>query len=168
MTGVSLTKSRMRRPAVLLRRVAGAPDLPLAAAALLGTSGLAESAFNADGKSGNLIQALVLALCTTVPLAFARSQLLPAGLTITLAVLLTLVSGWQPTVAGLLAQAAVLYLVGLRLSRRVALAFAVPFVAYAVWPAQPGVGAKTFGVVLLVVAAGALAVGSAPGRQRSR
>jgi signal transduction histidine kinase len=161
MAGVSLTKSLSRRAAVLLRRVAGAPDLPLAAATLLGTFGLADAAVQGREQSEYLSQILVLAVCTTVPLALARSHLLPAGLTITIAVLLTLVSGRQPTVAGLLAQTAVLYLIGLRLSRRTALAIAVPFVAYAVWPAQPGVGAKTFGVVLLVVAAGALAAGSA-------
>ncbi|MCW2917438.1 MAG: histidine kinase [Actinomycetia bacterium] len=161
MIGVSLTKPSTGRGAALLRRIAAAPGLPLVATALLGTLALLETVLHPGSPAGNLLQALVLALCTTAPLAFARSQPLPAGATITVAVLLTLVIGRQPTVAGLLAQTAVLYLIGLRLSPRAALLFAVPFVAYAVGPAESDTGGKAFGVGLLVAAAGALAAGSA-------
>jgi signal transduction histidine kinase len=143
-----------------LRRISVSPDLPLVAAALLGTLGLLEVVAGSGEPSVDVSSALVLVLCTTVPLAFVRSYVLIVALTITVALLLTLLSGGQPTVAGVLAETAVLYLVALRASRQTALLFAAPFVTYAIWPAESGAGGKTFAVVLLLIAAGALGTGS--------
>jgi signal transduction histidine kinase len=154
------------RGAVLLaRRIAIAPESPAVAAVLLAALGLVEVVLRGGRPVGNLLQDLVLALCTTLPLAFVRTHLLHVGAVVTVAVLLTLGLGRQPTVGGLLAQTAVLYLIGARNSYRTAVLFAVPYVAYAVGPAESRTGGKLLGVVLLVLAAGALAVGSS---RRSR
>src|SRR5882757_3722666 len=138
-----------------LRRLGRAPDLPLIAAASLGSLGLAQAAVSAtgngwDGSSGKVATALALALGSTVPLAFVRGQLVAAAAAITSAVLLAPLGGWPPTVAGLVALAAVLHLVGLRATPPVALLFAVPFVAYAVGadagrPPDGGAGAVAGG-----------------------
>jgi signal transduction histidine kinase len=162
------SKARAGRPgrcAARARRVAGAPDLPLVAAAVLGTLGLAQAAASASGEgsaragSTAIAGALALALGSTVPLAFVRTHLVPAAAAIAAAVLLTPLGSGVPTAAGLAALGAALYLVGLRCPPVVALLFAVPFVAYAVGagPAQPG--GKPLAVGMLTVAALAPALG---------
>ncbi|MFD0586340.1 sensor histidine kinase [Dactylosporangium darangshiense] len=141
-----------------IRRVAAAPWLPAVGAALLATAGLAQVLVHPGRPATDLIAGLVLALCTTAPVAFVRSHPLPAAAAGTVAVLLTLGLGHPPTLGGLVAQAIVLYFVGAH-HAYTAVLFAVPYVAYAVGPAESRAGGKVLGVALLVVAGGALAVG---------
>src|SRR5882757_4340028 len=169
-----------------LRRLGRAPDLPLIAAASLGLLGLAQAAVAATGdgwrgSSGGVATALALALGSTVPLAFVRGQLVAVAAAVTSAVLLAPLGGWQPTVAGLIALAAVLHLVGLRAAPPVALLFAVPFVAYAIGasagepgpqqltsgPAgsRPMAGGESLAMGLLLGACTMLALGAARRRR---
>jgi signal transduction histidine kinase len=159
--GVTWTSSVTRRGVVRLRRLSDSPDLPLAVAALLATLGLLEIVASSGEPATDVSRALALVLCTTVPLAFVRSHVLVVAVTITAALVLTLLSGEQPTIAGVLSETGVLYLVALRASRQAALLFAVPFVAWSIWPVESGAGGKSFAVVLLLMTAGALGAGSA-------
>src|SRR5258705_6412439 len=88
--------------ALLLRRVAAAPDLPLAAAASLVCIGLVETLPVPDRTTGDLVQDLVLVVCATAPLAFVHRWVLAAGTSVMAAVLLTMALGRPPTVAALL------------------------------------------------------------------
>ncbi|MEU5643258.1 sensor histidine kinase [Streptomyces milbemycinicus] len=151
------------RWAAALRRLGRAPDLPLVAAAALCAAGLLQAVVPITDRppAANIPLTLALVLGSTAPLAFARSQLLPATAAVTAAVLLTPLSGRLPCAAALPALAALLYLTGLRCPPRTALLLAVPFVAYAVGPAPTAAGGKPFGTALLVGAAAALAAGAA-------
>ncbi|MFB9185511.1 sensor histidine kinase [Dactylosporangium sucinum] len=128
---------------------------PSAAAVELGTAAAAEAVLHGARTVGDLMAALALALCATLPIAFVRTRPVPAAVAATGATLVALALGERPTVAAVVAQAGVLYVVGARTSGRVAQLFALPYVAYAI--ARPGV----VGVGLLVVSAGALALGTA-------
>jgi signal transduction histidine kinase len=102
-----------------------------------------------------------------VPLAFARTSVLTAAVTITTATLLTLALDQRLTSAGVIAQVAVVYLLGRRRSRWVTGAVLLPFVlgmiAYTVVaPSAGGVNGSVVPVALLsltILAAG-LGVGS--------
>jgi signal transduction histidine kinase len=131
------------------------PLPPLVVAGLLGALASAQVVLH----PANLVRDLVLAWCATLPLAFVRGFLMRAAAVVTAAVLLTLVLGGQLTVGALLAQTASLYLVAVGGATRTALLFAVPSIGYAVATA----GWRT--MLVVVTAAGALAVGSA---RRSR
>ncbi|MFI1093630.1 sensor histidine kinase [Streptomyces sp. NPDC020917] len=171
MTPMPLPKRLVGRCAAALRRAAGAPDLPLVAAATLGTLGLAQAAAAANGvgpaRTGSLTIAgtLALALGSTAPLAFARSHLVPASAAIAAAVLLAPLSGELPAVAGLAALAAVLFLLGLRRPPVTALLATVPFVAYAVGAGAGRPGGKPWAVGMLAGTAAAAALGA---HRRSR
>ncbi|WP_238008954.1 histidine kinase [Dactylosporangium sp. AC04546] len=129
--------------------------MPSAAAVALGTAAAAEAVLRGGRSVGDLMAALALALCATLPIAFVRTRLVPVAVAATGATLVTLALGERPAVAAVVAQTAALYFVGARTSGRVAQLFALPYVACAI--AQRGV----VGVGLLVVSAGALAVGAA-------
>jgi signal transduction histidine kinase len=148
------------RPALLPSWTTISPNPPVIGAVILGSLGVVQIVLHPGRSSGNLLRDLVLALCTTLPVAFARTRLLPAGAVVTVAVLLTPALGGQLTLAGLLAQTALLYLIGLHNSYRTAVLFAVPYVAYAVGPAESRSGGKLLGVGLLLGAAGVLTVGA--------
>lgn len=142
----------------LARRVSSAPDWPVAAGSALSLLAVLEVAQTGPLPSADLSTALLLALGTTVPLLFVRNHLLLAGVAITGALLLSLVSGQPPTVAGVVAQLSVLVLIGAQCPARLAVPFAVPFVLYALTAYDERVGGAFFGVVLLglvVVALGA-------------
>ena len=62
---------------------------------------------------------LLLGLCSTVPIVMARSNATLAAGLVTGAVMLSVVAPGRPTVAGLLCQVAVFYLVGHRLSAHI-------------------------------------------------
>ncbi|SEN75490.1 Signal transduction histidine kinase [Actinacidiphila rubida] len=153
------------RCAAVLRRAVAAEDLPLVAAAALGTLALAQAAAAGSGQgqdraSSAIAGALALALGSTVPLAFVRAQLVPAATAIAAAVLLAPQSGVTPTAAGLAALAAVLYLVGLRCRPVVALLSAVPFVVYAVGAGPGQAGGRPLAVAMLAGASLAPALGA--------
>jgi signal transduction histidine kinase len=144
---------------------AAAPRLPVAAGTVLGTLGVTEAVATAASRPGEpvggLLAAAALALCATLPVVFVRVRLVLVAVTVTGATLVTAVLGERPAIAAILAQTAVLYLVGARTPGRVAQLFALPYVAYAIGLADARVGGRVFGVVLLVMSAGALALGAA-------
>jgi signal transduction histidine kinase len=166
MAYVSRATTLIERVIVVGRRITAAPDWPLAAAGLLGLLAMIEAiqradVSNAELSTSDLSTAMLLGLGTTTPVAFARTHDLPAAVTIIAATFLTLGSDHQPTLAGMVAQLAVLYLVGLRRSRRAAILILLPFVIYAIAPFGPAGNGIFFGVLLLSLAAAALALGGA-------
>jgi signal transduction histidine kinase len=123
------------RLATTTRRIVGAPGWPPTAAAILGSLAVTELVLRAGGSSGSIGDvsiALLLGLGATVPLALAYSYLPAAAMAITAATLLTLVAGHRTTGAGLAAQLAVGYLLGLRRPPWLWVPMLLPFVAYAV------------------------------------
>jgi signal transduction histidine kinase len=170
MTPLPPPKSLAGRWAAGLRRAAGSPDLPLVAAATLGTLGLVQAAAagiaSGDrGASTAMAGTLALALGSTVPVAFVRGHLVPAAAAVCAAVLLAPLDAVPPTAAGLAALAAVLFLLGLRRHPVTALLATVPFVAYAVGAGADRPGGKPLAVGMLAGAAGAAALGA---HRRSR
>jgi signal transduction histidine kinase len=157
---VPRTNALLERSVERVRSISTWANLPPVAAGVLGTLGLLELVGQSGGIPSDISTGLALVLCTTVPLAFVRSHLLASAVTITAALLLSLSSGRHVTIAGVLAATAALYLVGVRSTPRTVLLFAVPFVAYAIWPAESGAGGKNFAVLLLLIAVGSLSAGS--------
>jgi len=137
----------------------GSVNLPSVIAAVLGAAGVAEAVARSGGNFAILLQAAVLALCGTVPVAFLFVRRTAAAAVISGSVLLALLLGESPTVATLPALTGALYLVGARGSVRTGLAFALPFAAYAVAPIGSRPGGEVFGAILLGVVAGALLAG---------
>ncbi|WP_329118585.1 sensor histidine kinase [Streptomyces sp. NBC_01465] len=122
----------------VLRKAAGAPDLPLAAAAVLCFAGVIEVSAPAGRLPADLFTALVLVVGSTAPLAFLRGQLLLSAAAVSASVLLAVPAVGRPTGAGILTLLVMLGAVGLRCSTRTAVAFAVPFVGYALWAGGRG------------------------------
>ena len=149
------------RVAGLVRRVTAAPDWPIAAAALLVLLAIAEVTERPDLAPADMTTALLLSLGTTVPVAFIRSYTLPAAVAVTLATLLTIVSGHQPTLAGALVQLCCLYVVGRWYSRRVSLPFLLPFVIAATVPTDNPAGGRYLPIVQLSLVTVALGLGVA-------
>jgi signal transduction histidine kinase len=146
------------------RRIAAMPHAPALAAAALGVSALAESAAraaitpgvaSADRPQYALLLCL-LSLVTTLPLAAVRSQPAAAAVTVCAASVLSLGYFHTLTVAGLAAQAAVLYLLARTGSQLLAAGLAVPFPVLAL--AGPG---GTASVLLASLAPAAVWAGSA-------
>ncbi|WP_353943482.1 sensor histidine kinase [Streptomyces sp. HUAS MG91] len=137
------------------RRALTHPDLPLTAAATLTTLALAESLTPATPtRPDTLLGLLALALATTVPLAFLRSQPLLTAVTVTTAALLTPATYDRLLLSGLPALAAVLYTVGRHSTGRTTAAFAVPFAGWAL-------AGGAHGTALLVGAVTVLTAGHA-------
>jgi signal transduction histidine kinase len=165
MTGTA-TGTWTGRVVATCRRISEAPDWPLVAGAVLAVLAMIEIIANTGGAIGNratsdLSTALLLALCATAPLAVARVHDLAAAVTVTAATFLTFGSDHRPTVASMISQLAVLYLVGLRRSRLVWILILLPFVLYAIAPFGAPVDGTAFGVGLLAVASAAVAAGAA-------
>jgi signal transduction histidine kinase len=157
---VPRTNALLERSGERVRSISMWGNLPLFAAGMLSTFGLLDLVGQSGGVPSDISTGLALVLCTTVPLVFIRSHLLASAVTITSALLLSLSSGRHVTIAGVLAATAALYLVAVRSTPRIALLFAAPFVAYAIWPAESGAGGKNFAVLLLLIAVGSLSAGS--------
>jgi signal transduction histidine kinase len=164
--GVSQAHGLFSRAALAGRRVTAAPDWPLVAGAVLGLLAIVEvTTRNADRFTGDDgTTPLLLALFATAPVVLVRSRLTLAAVVITAATLFTQVSGNPLTMAGVVAQVTVLYLVGLRRSRRVSLTLVALFAVYAVLPVGDAPG-RRLAMVLLGLAAVAAAIGIA-GRMR--
>src|SRR5215207_2322578 len=158
---VSQASAAVDRVAVVYRRVTGASGWPLAAGALCGMLATIEVALGGRA-SGSPSTTLLLSLAATVPLALARTSVLTAAVTITAATLLTLALDQRLTGAGVIAQVAVVYLLGRRRSGwvtgAVLLPLAVGVIAYiVVAPSGGGVNGSVVPVALLsltVIAAG--------------
>ncbi|GAB3980043.1 hypothetical protein GCM10027615_57720 [Plantactinospora veratri] len=152
------------------RRLTGAPEWPTAAGLLLGLLAMVEVALRPAASGPTVSMALLLGLCGTVPLALARTHLVTGAVTTTVATSLTLAGVGRPTGAALVAQLAVLYLVGRGRSRWIAVPMALPFAGYPLlgplWSfsrqadGAPG-GGRLFAVLLAAAAAIALGAGIA-------
>lgn len=112
---VSQASGAVDRMAVVYRRVTGASGWPFVAGALCGMLAMIEVALWGRA-SGSPSTALLLGLAATVPLALVRTSVLTAAVTITAATLLTLALDQRLTGAGVIAQVAVVYLLGRRQS----------------------------------------------------
>ncbi|MEE6262492.1 sensor histidine kinase [Plantactinospora sonchi] len=137
------------------RRVAAAPEWPASAALLLGLLAMVEVTLGAHRSDSTVPFALLLALAATVPLAVVRTHLVVAAATLAVANALALAMSGRLTVAGLVAQVVVLYLVGARHTRWIAGPLLLPFVGYAVagplWRAdETGAAGERLGAVLLL------------------
>jgi signal transduction histidine kinase len=166
----NLAQRRHRRPAGraaglaarvarAARRAGGRPDWPLVSALALGLAAVVEVLARVEPATSDAATALLLNLLATVPLALRRSHLPVAAATVTAALFLTIAGGAAWTVAAVVAQLVVLYLVAARYERRVLLLFALPFLLIAI--GSSGQGAALSGLLVLVVAVAALALGDA-------
>jgi signal transduction histidine kinase len=120
-------------------RVARIPEFPLVAAGVLTLLAVGEvtaqaAPATAPASGPALPTALLLALGMTLPVAVARTHVLTAAVTVTAAAVLTVATGYRLTTAGVVALAAVLYLVGRRRSRWAAVLLVLPFAVHAVTP----------------------------------
>jgi signal transduction histidine kinase len=150
------------RVAAAGRRVTGAPEWPLAAAALLALLAMVEVVLNAEPTrptSGDdrtdLTTALLLSLGATAPVAAARTHVLAAAATTTAATVLSLATGGRLTAAGLVALLVLLYLLGLRRPLRISAPVVLPFAGYALAAGELGA------VLLLGLTVAAVGLGSA-------
>jgi signal transduction histidine kinase len=142
------------------RRIAAGPDWPLASALGLGLAAVVEVLVRVGGPaSSDGATALLLNLLATVPLALRRRHLPVAAATVTAAMFLTIAGGVAWTAAAIVSQVVVLYLVAACYERRVLLLFALPFLVIAL--GTSGQGAALSGLLVLVVAVAALALGDA-------
>jgi signal transduction histidine kinase len=157
MAYVNQAQALVSRTAVAGRRITAAPDWPLVAAAVLGLSAMIEVIGRGTWSSESLWLTIgvLLALGATAPVALVRANALAAALLATGVTFLTLLARYRLTVGAAIALLAMLYVVGLRRPRRVALPVALPFVAYAI------VVADGFAVLLLGAVVGALGLGQA-------
>jgi len=119
MGDVSRLGTEAGRAVPAVRRLVGARDLPVAVAGLLGLISAIEVLTPTGGAREQTSIALVLGLCSTVPLTFIRTHALAVLVTITSATVLTVVvTGHRPPVAGLVAQVGVAGLLGSLLVRQ--------------------------------------------------
>jgi len=159
MTCVSTVVDRIagNRVVVACRRLADFPDWPLAAGTALGVIGLAEAVLRRPaGPQQAFTFALLLGVFSAVPLAFARTNLVPSALTITAANLTTLLVVGHVAVIGEIAQLLVLYLLGVRRSRRLIVLILLPFLAYTITPTTES---RPSALLLLALAGLAATVG---------
>ena len=130
------------------------PALALAAVAALEAIVYSGWVEDSDGSI-----AVALNLLMTAPLALRRTHLTLVAVTVTVSVLYLLASQLTPTVAGYAGVAWMLYLVGARSSRRLSIGLGAVFLLNGVAPLG-GSDAGLESAILLVVAVGALALGS--------
>jgi signal transduction histidine kinase len=153
------------RRAEVLRRVAADPHTPAVAGALLavaaGAQALAQPVGNTGSYGGDLQVAFVLlALFTTLPLGLLWAHPAAAAVTVCAACLLSLAAFHALTVAGLIAQLAVLYRLGRRGSQLLAASLALSFLVLAlVGPA--GSEARILTVLLAALGPAAAWAGAA-------
>jgi signal transduction histidine kinase len=157
MAYVNQARALVDRTALAGRRLTGAPDWPLVAAAALGLIAMFEVGRRVVSNEDNLWITLgvLVALGTTAPLALVRASPPAAALLSTGAAFLTLLAGYPLTLGASIALLAMLFVLGLRRPRRVALLVALPYIGYAV------VVADAFAVIMLGAVVGALGLGQA-------
>jgi signal transduction histidine kinase len=136
------------------KKAAGAPDLPLVAAAVLCFFAVIEVAAPAGSFPVDLFTVLVLAVFSTAPLALVRGHLRMSAVVISASVLLTAAAVRMPPGAGVTALVVVLAMVGVRCPTRTAAAFAAPFAGYALWAGGRGLPLGLFCAAVAALAAG--------------
>jgi signal transduction histidine kinase len=171
---VSVVSDRWGGWAVAGRRAAAARYCPALAAGCLGVFAAAEiliRALNAPsaGEPGGgwwlaTVSAVLVGLATTVPVSLAWTQPVAAAVSVCAAGLLSLGLFQTLTVAGLVAQLAVLYRLGLRGAQVLAACLAAPFVLLALTPAAGG-ETRALSVLLAALAPAAAWAGAT---QRAR
>lgn len=114
-----------------MRTLAAGPWLPAAATVLLATSAVAEVLLWWPFAVGNRAFALLLAVGATVPVMFARAHLAASAALVTVSGVLTVAIFERVTGAAIVALVAILYLLGRRRPRWMAVLAALPFVLYA-------------------------------------
>ncbi|MFF2406274.1 sensor histidine kinase [Streptomyces sp. NPDC058092] len=144
------------------RRIAVSPDGPVVSAVALGLLAAVESAVRAAAGQPDLPLtlplAILLGLCTTLPLALLRVHPATAATAVTAASLLALAGYRDLTLAGLVAQLLALHHLGKRGSRRLAVLLVVPYVAVALTDPDDTV-LRVYEVTAAVLAAAAVADG---------
>jgi signal transduction histidine kinase len=150
------------------RRIAAAPYAPALTAAVLTVIALAEASAQAATISGtghggggfdtgNLqLDLVLLSLITTLPLAFARNYPVPAAVTMAAANALLLGALDALTVAGVIAQLMVMYVLGRAGWQLLAAALAVSFLLLAPIAHTHGSAGLTEDLALLLASAGPL------------
>jgi len=142
------------------RRLAARPDWPLLSGLGLGLAALAETvAYTGGPATSDGSTAMLANLLVTVPTALRRRHLPAAAAIVTTAMFLLVAGNVTATASGVAAQLLVLYLAAARYGRRVWLPLGLPFLLLALSPANGN--AALSGVLLLVLAVAALALGDA-------
>ncbi|WP_405723450.1 histidine kinase [Streptomyces sp. NBC_01537] len=159
MSSGTLRPLRLVRSLRLLRRISDAPESLVAAAAVLA---VAETVARGGSRHVSLPVALLLCLCTTLPLGLQRTYPAAAAVAASAATLLSLVPFQSLTVSGLAVQLAVLYRLGRAGSRRLTVLLVLPFVALALsGPPHAGTGVRVLSVLLASLASAAAGAGLA-------
>ena len=155
-----------------MRQLAAAPSAPAVASALLGMAAAAQAATmtirvtsfgpQAVGPTGNLQLSLVLlSLLAVLPLSLVRSYPATAAVIITAANVLSAATLHSLTVAGVLAQLAVQYVLGLGGAQVLAASLSLPFALLALFGVAAHSGrlasALTAGLIIVLASAGPLA-----------
>ena len=153
---MSSGNTRALRP---LRRISDAPESLVAAAAVLA---VAETVARGGSAQVSLPVALLLCLCTTLPLGLQRTYPAATAVAVSAATLLSLVPFQSLTVTGFAVQLAVLYRLGRAGSRRLTVLLVLPFVALALsGPPHAGTGVRVLSVLLASLASAAAGAGLA-------
>jgi signal transduction histidine kinase len=143
---------------VAARRFAQGTQWPWAVALVLALISFVEAALYSDPSDRGV--AMLVALGATVPLAFADRWLIPMAAVITASVFAMLADTVPTTGAAVVAEVIALYLVASGTRRLISAPFAIPFVVNAMFP-MGGEDTSDIGLVLMVVAIAALAIGDA-------
>ena len=141
-----------------MRRFAHGTQWTWGVALVLALISLVEAAIYSDPNDQGV--AMFVALSATAPLAFADRWPVPTAAIITASVFAMLADTVPTTGAAVVGQAIVLYLVASRTRRLISALFAIPFVVNAMFP-MGGEDTSDIGLLLIVVAVAALAVGDA-------
>ena len=142
--------------------IAVAQEWPLVAGGVLASFSLAEVIVRAEDFGRTPFLALLLGLCSTVPIVLARTDVLAAGGIVTGAMVLSLVAPGRPTAAGLVAQVVALYLVGRRFSWRASGVMVAPLLVFVVAaPSGGGLGDRLFPLAMASLALAAIGLGNA-------
>ncbi|WP_202869956.1 sensor histidine kinase [Kribbella caucasensis] len=143
------------RVVLATRRIGGARDAMLVAAAVLALLAVVEAGGRGDQTGMDLGTALLLSLWATLPLMFLTAHPVAVALAITIANAIILGGSEPPFSAGVLAELLALYWLGRTRSRKIAFPFLLPFVLYALGRPDPGF------TLLLLLTAGAVLLGAA-------
>jgi signal transduction histidine kinase len=119
---------------------------------------LVEAALYSDPSDRGV--AMFVALSATLPLAFADRWPVPLAAIITASVFAMLADTVPTTGAAVVAEVIALYLIASRTRRLISTLFAIPFVVNAMFPIG-GEDTSDIGLLLMVAAVGALAIGDA-------
>ncbi len=151
----------VRRVSAAWGRLDRTPEWPLLVGVLLALAALVEVVGPTGQPAHTLRLRLVLAAAATLPVALARTQVLPATAVCSAATVLTLAAHQRPTVAGLIAQAALFYLLGRRRAGWVSVVPLVPYLVGTLVPYGWAAHHQPFALLLLASTAGPLAAGTA-------